>query len=172
MLIGLAAALLFYVLWLIATNGDRWREPFSTLIVSLFVGCIGGALAISMPVSYAMVDKIEVEHKIRVMKDGSETQGSFFLGSGSVDGEPAFMYYEVDENGAARLKDVDADRASVVETDGTPRVVQECDDFRDVPEFLTFPINMFTDGGIDCYGDYTFYVPKGSIRDGYVLDAE
>lgn len=172
MLIGIAVGIVLWFVWLYKTRDNVYRDTGPVGLVCLIGGLLFGILLVTIPVAVFLPNKVNVEHQMRAMTDGTSTSGSFFLGSGTIHGDPAFTYYEVGADGRSRLKDVDADYASVVEYEGAPKVVQECDDWSHIPFIVAFPANIFAIAGHDCTGEYTFYVPTGSIKDGYVLDAQ
>ena len=66
------------------------KKLFLILIVLLFVGC-GSELEIK-------------EYDLVQLKMGNTISGSFFLGTGSVDGSLTHYYYEKDEQGRIRFK--------------------------------------------------------------------
>lgn len=101
------------------------------------------------------------ESSIIALQDGSSTSGSFFLGSGSIDSDPVFFYYE-DDNGTYRLKHVLADDASVIESSGPARV----DIYKNKANSELFGLPFSDDT------TYIFYVPNGSILRNFALDAK
>lgn len=101
------------------------------------------------------------EHSITALQDGSSTRGSFFLGSGRIDSDPVFFYYE-NSDGVYRLKHVFADEASVVESSGPAHV----DVYKNKANSELFGLPFSSDT------TYRFYVPNGSILRNFTLDAK
>lgn len=132
---------------------------FATLI---FGGIV--ALVINIGVSGALASEaVTTTNNLTTLQDGSQTTGTFFLGSGYVDGKQVFSYYEK-RGGAYYLESIDAEHAKVVESSGQPRVEHTCD------QTTSVWISVFS----TCWNnyDYTFYVPKGSVVTNYTLDAK
>lgn len=94
------------------------------------------------------------------LQDNGRTSGSFFLGSGSIDEEPVFWYYE-NNSGVLSLHHVGANVASLVEADGPPRL-EVLEKKSDNTWF------QFHSGS----KHYRFYVPPGSVVNNFRLDAE
>lgn len=90
---------------------------------------------------------------------------TYFLGSGYIDSEPAFYYYE-NTGGTYKLKYTDADDSEVREiTDGTPHLdIQRGYYSHDNKWYTIFGGDVDTE-----YYYYTFYVPKGSISNSFSL---
>ena len=136
-------------------------------LLGILFGAVG-ALIISLPATYIMSDDYIETHEIVSLKDGTGSTGSFFLGSGSLDGDATFFYYQR-VSGGFELKSVDADDTTIIFSDENPRVEQDCTKFNN--NFFTWPVAEFpTDH--ECEGDYKIYVPADSITTKFVLDAE
>lgn len=155
--------------------GVKQRESWYIFpaVMSLFVGLFVG-LVIDGPVNWAMREKTDFTYNLATLNDGRETQGSFFLGSGTIDSVPSFMFYEEDGDGYV-LRDWPASSSRVVETTGEPHVVYTCDDYSDVPRPFRWTAVMITEDGdyIDCQHAFvTFYVPPGSVKREVTLDAQ
>jgi len=169
----------FYIILAVATVGvgyavtaawtDSWNELFDkvmTTFFSLFMAVAAGALTFTILqlLMYGIVgEHMEKtgESDLASLADNQGTSGSFFLGSGSIDDEPVFYYYE--RNGDEyTLEHVNADEAVVIETTDDPRV-----------EFYS-PVSNNEFWYIGGFGESTvkFYVPEGSVLNNYNLDAE
>lgn len=153
------------------------NREFSYIMVSaisLFVAFIVGVV-IDGPINWAMRDKVDVTYGLAALNDGRKTQGSFFLGSGTIDSVPSFMYYAEDGDGYV-LRDWSARSSRVVETTGKPRAVFTCDDYGSVPRPFRYSVKMILDDGwgwVDCrHAFVTFYVPPGSVKQEITLDAQ
>lgn len=106
---------------------------------------------------------IEKETQIEVLNDNNSTSGSFFLGTGNIDGKMKYVFY-TKENNRFRLKQVDYNDAYIEYTENNPTVIkyskQSTDSFK----------NLFAIDYWEPY--YLFKIPKGSISNGYNLDAK
>lgn len=155
-----------------------YREFGFVLFAAMgFIFALMAGLLIDWPVSWATRDKVDITYELGALNDGRSTKGSFFLGSGSIDSVPSFMYYVKDGDGFV-LRDWPARSSKVIETDSTPRVVYRCDDYGTVPRPFRWTTKMMEDSGwvdewIDCgHAFVTFYVPPGSVKQQYNLDAQ
>lgn len=142
----------------------------------LAAAVIGGlltALIVDAPVAWVQRDRVDFSYSLGALNDGRETQGSFFLGSGTIDSVPSFMYY-VQEGDGYVLRDWPASSSKVVETEGDPKVVYNCYDYSDVWLPFRWAPQMVEDGSVyDCrHAFVTFYVPPGSVKQQYTLDAQ
>lgn len=140
-----------------------WHSVCFTALTTLV---FGGMIAIFPNIVASgniSAETVVTSKGLSALQDGSQTRGSFFLGSGFVDGQQVFSYYEK-RGGAFYLKTTLARDAKVVESDGTPRVEHSC------RQTTNIWISVFT----KCWNnwDYTFYVPKGSVVTNYTLDAK
>ena len=102
---------------------------------------------------------------IELIKDNNSTKGSFFLGSGNIDGRMKYIFY-VEENGFYRMMQLDYDDALIKYSNNTPRL--------NVSE-LTCTDATINQYAIDLNIGETLYiieVPEGTIKNNYSLDAE
>ncbi len=175
-LAGLAfAVMLFLFVWDSVKNRevDEFGSWLGATAIVTAIAAIAGMLVINLPASIFLKDDVVLEYNLKAMQDGSSTTGSFFLGSGTINDVPSFMYYVEYDDGSVSLESAYASDSVVVETDENPRVTYECEYYGDIPTALIWPVNHFgTDGDYDCTGTVTFYVPENSVKSQYVLDAE
>lgn len=172
-------ALVVFVLFVIAAIflAIKHREGslLGLIVFGLFGALISG-LVIDAPVAMATRSSKNVTYNLAALNDGKDTRGSFFLGSGTIDSVPSFMFYAEDGDDGYFLRSWDASASRVVETSGTPRVVYHCDDYSTVPRPFRWSTKMILDDGwgwVDCrHASLTFYVPTGSVRQQYTLDAQ
>jgi hypothetical protein len=105
-------------------------------------------------------EKWSVTHdNLAVLNDGSRVNGSFFLGSGTIDSDPSFMFY-TESDGNYKLKQVYAEDSIVRYSTESPKIEYHSPKSR----FWTY-WNMNNQY-------YVFKVPNGSIKYGYELDAK
>lgn len=116
-------------------------------------------LAFALPADLKKVKRIS---ELEAINDGQSINGSFFLGSGHIEGRMQYAYY-VKNGDFYRLWSVDASDAFVRYTNGKPTrtIVKE--------EYTDAFINYFALDETSTY--YIFDVPKGSIQSNYSLDA-
>lgn len=105
---------------------------------------------------------IETETKIYTLETAVSSEGSFCLGSGSIDGVSYYYYYTRDENGLYELKKVQTDDCKLRLTDNeTPKIITK----DEAPEEN---VNWFfcTGKPWDVYDhcEYELVVPTNTIR--------
>jgi hypothetical protein len=158
-----------------------WKPGLGDYTFALVIGTLFAALAVGVGagVPTGIVYEVQrttapIESSLKTLADGQGVEGRFFLGSGSVDSEPVFFYYSGSDQDGYRLRHVDADYVTIHETDDEPKMVRYCEDNSTVSGWVTWPLKTYTGSRYDCYSDSEthFYVPRGSIQNNYILDAE
>lgn len=134
-------------------------------IIALFAG-----LAVYGSDYYTVkTDPIPLESLV----DGSDTRGTFFLGTGTIDDVSTFTWYEQTEENSYRQAQADASDSTVhfIDEDEEPYYVitQKANKER---EFLSFWGFSLVEGVDNHFNEYDFYVPEGTIQHNYELDAE
>lgn len=140
-----------------------WRDLILIIPFTLFIGAfIGGLIAVALP---AKTEQVVTTYELESLQDGSLMSGSFFLGSGVVKDEMKYIFY-YEEDGFYKLKQVDYNDAKISYSDGKPRA--ERYKFEEVVGPF---INYFA---LDYLGEeeYIIYIPKGTIKQDYNLDAK
>lgn len=141
----------------------------------LIPGAIGGATVgfiVALFIGGIAYTDSHWEHKSTTplvsLADGSSVHGSFFLGSGYVDGSPSYTWYESNgENNYVR-KDVEAGVATIhyLPKGETP--------YYTIRQKKADDKSFWQPWGFNTYGTwdekYNFYVPQGSIQQSYTLD--
>lgn len=138
---------------------DFW-VPFTFMLAGGFM--VAGLLC--MFSDYVFDDQVTstTASPLANLSDGSQTTGSFFLGSGRIEGRQYFAYYANDGDGSYTLEQQPASLSKVRFTDGEPFIMTE---HLNGGSFWFAPWAN--------HGErYTFYVPKGSIDNHYTLDAK
>jgi len=136
------------------------------LIVSfqaLFIGAILGAvIAFTLP---AKTEIVKTTYNLEALQDNNSVKGSFFLGSGQIEGKMKYVFYYENE-GYYKLEQADYNEVKVKYSDEKPKA--ELFNRKNVKDAF---INNFA---IDCncYQEYIIYVPKGTIKQNYTLDAQ
>lgn len=139
----------------------EWRDV--DVVISIYLGfIIGLIIAFALPAETKTVKKVEY---IECLQDNNQFEGSFFLGSGTINGVWKYTYYAKYGN-SYYLKQVDAHTARIRYTSSKPRI-----EYTETEQTnFNKGINLFaldlTDSSIK-----TIYIPKNSIKQHYNLDA-
>jgi hypothetical protein len=165
-------------IYALISNGTQtyegWGFAAFTMVITWLIGT-GASIAVMMSLSEIWVEDTPVQSRLVSLADGSSTHGSFFLGSGSVDSEPVFFFYRESDDGSYRLEHRDAEYVSIVETSGVPHMETLCVDYSHLPRWFDWPLpRSEAPNYSDCRDNdpTTFYVPEGSIKSNYILDAQ
>lgn len=131
----------------------------------VFIAFFGSIFAfiINIPFMYTGGEEWEARETrtLQNVREDSETSGGFFLIAGGFDEDATFKFYS-EREGVYKLQTVDAEDARIVMDGSEPRVVKEV--LRYDPNKWLSVLN--TDSN---YPRYTFYIPKGSIKQNYAL---
>lgn len=168
----IAVTAVLVALWITWMMGSSWS--WGDFSVGLLFGSLMGlmfAIAAGM-----IITKNPERHRGRAtalenIADGSsEPHGSFFLGSGSVDSQSAYMWYERSGNNSYVQRSADTGKSVVHFIGrGRPRVVRTYESYSDDGGINLLYVNPGRDSRIV---KYDFYVPRGTIKRDYTLDAK
>lgn len=150
-----------FALWLfLVIRGGA--DAFCLFIVGM-VTFIGGMImnAIIQTAVTGTHYEVSQTYELHTLHDSSGTTGSFFLGSGTIDSKPVFMYYEK-QGDSYFLRHADADFATVIESTSTPHV----------DKLVERANNKWWGLAFGAGHSVNFYVPKGSVVSNYTLDAK
>jgi len=164
-------ALLFCIfeIW----GDDMASSLFGTIIVNglmtiviVSLGLfIGGLVAWALP---AKTKPITDTYKIVNLQDNSATQGQFFLGSGYIDGTIKYaFYYKTDNEEGYKLKVINSSNVIIKYSDTV-----KCLRHRQVKEDSFINWFAFDDLSDELYMTFEIYIPKNSIKQNFVLDAQ
>lgn len=103
---------------------------------------------------------VYMTYDIVALQDGQGPQGQFFLGSGSVDSQLKFFFYEKVANNGIEGKSVTSDEATVYQSDSNRPHVDELVDSYGRWNWLAG----------NFYHHYNIYIPPNSLKSGYTLD--
>ena len=128
----------------------------------LIGGIIGTAVAFALP---AKTEIVKTNYNLEALQDNNSVKGSFFLGSGQIEGKMKYVFY-YENDGYYKLEQADYNEVKVKYSDEKPKA--ERFNRKNVKDAF---INNFA---IDCncYQEYIIYVPKGTIKQNYSLDAQ
>lgn len=138
-------------------------NTLGTLFIIFIAAFIGLAVAFALPMK---TETVVDEYKIECLQDNSTTSGRFFLGTGYIEGEMKYVFY-YSENGVFKMKQTDYKNTSIKYSD---EIKAERYREKEVKAF----INYFALDDICSESNMRFilYVPKGTIRQNYNLDAQ
>ena len=133
-----------------------------SILTILIGGIIGTAVAFALP---AKTEIVKTTYNLEALQDNNSVKGSFFLGSGQIEGKMKYVFYYENE-GYYKLEQADYSEVKVKYSDEKPKA--ERFNRKNVKDAF---INNFA---IDCncYQEYIIYVPKGTIKQNYTLDAQ
>lgn len=146
---------------------DDFIEGVLRFIVSMIFAVVLGFFG-ALIIPSKMIEK-ESTYTIMNIADGSSVSGNFFIGCGTIDGKMKYTFYYAQDSNTFAMHQVDYRDAVIKYSDSTqtPHVVvyTTVDD----TNYFWNKFSYDTD-----YGDkrYVFFVPKGSIRSNYTLDAQ
>lgn len=151
--------------------GD-WVDISLGAFVGAFFGAVMGFMVAMMAGLIFYSGHVTVERTVRLesLQDGSSVRGSFFLGSGVIDEVSVFTWYEQPQPGSYRQARADADSSTVHYTDGAPRYIVHIEQIEGGSFWGTWGFRG--DSGDEVNRTYDFYVPKGSVKSQYELDAK
>lgn len=138
-------------------------DYFMMVFLGLLIGgVIGTAIAFALP---AKTEIVKTTYNLEALQDNNSVKGSFFLGSGQIEGKMKYVFY-YERDGFYKLEQADYEEVKVKYSDEKPKA--ERFNRKNVKDAF---INNFA---IDCncYQEYIIYVPKGTIKQNYSLDAQ
>lgn len=143
-----------------------FSDYLSGLIGGAFVGAmVSLASAVVISVVIPATPIFESNAPIKALKDGNTVSGSFFLGTGTVDGEIEYRFMSEEEDGGLRMNTVSADDAVIYDTTDAPRVETYTYEFKSRLVRL-----LFGPGPLLQDAEYRIYVPEGTVKYEYVVD--
>ena len=132
------------------------------IIGALIGGLIGFGIAFALP---AKTEIVKTTYNLEALQDNNSVKGSFFLGSGQIEGKMKYVFY-YENNGYYKLEQADYNEVKVKYSDEKPKA--ERFNRKNVKDAF---INNFAID-FNCYQEYIIYVPKGTIKQNYSLDAQ
>lgn len=140
------------------TYQSIWCEDYilNTLISVILSMPIGLLIALFVPHEN---ETITTTYEIETIKDNNSVFGSFFIGSGQIEGKMKYVfYYKTDD--AFKIKQIDYDKVSIKYSNETPKVEKyiNCSKSK-------FSITFKNER-------YIVFVPQGTIKQNYTLDAQ
>lgn len=136
----------------------------SIVVVGICFG-IGLIVAGALPSEERTV--VRRTYYLQSIQDNSNTEGTFFLGCGSVDEEMKYTFYYKTNKGF-KIKQIPCKEATIIhkEVNKKPRaelVINKRKDDNTIMDYFSIVIDR---------PNYNIYVPKGTIKNNYNLDAK
>jgi len=151
--------------WLFDWSLEEFVIGFFVTIVSTVIGFLI-ALGIVALIPGVYETKSETYQLEALQDNGGGASGSFFLGSGTIDSKMKYVFYYESSENKYKMDQVDYDDATITYIDEyvEPNVIKYTDELTDA--FINnFTVNFR-------YPLYDINIPKGSIKNGYTLDAQ
>lgn len=144
----------FFIMW----GEDFVPTLFVAGIVSIIIAMtVGGVIS-----QVTQKPTVVRDWDLLALSNGSQVEGHFFLGSGTINERSVYTYLRQTSDGGAYLGSVPANQSLVYETDGNPRieVIEDCSDIN----------SWFSCADNEIFPRYRIYIPDGSIWYGYDVD--
>lgn len=161
-IIGLVIALVSFFAG-IDDIGDILYYLFFGIAGTIFGGLIGLLIALSLP---AKTEIVKTTYNLEALQDNNSVNGSFYLGTGQIEGKMKYVFY-YENDGYYKLEQADYNEVKVKYSDEKQKVERFNRNY--VKDAL---INHFAIDLINSYQEYIIYVPKGTIKQNYSLDAQ
>lgn len=158
MLVSLIAVIMLFAFLLVRTRRREKRWYFIDTLTDVFWPTVVSAFVVFIA-SFFLSHHPATEHEKRIysLDRMTSVSGSFVLGFGSVDGGPAYCYYNKVAENAYKLGSISARAAVIIESDDCePRVRWTGGECR----WSWWWWSSHCHEG----GNYRLYVPKSSIR--------
>ena len=156
------------------SGAKAWLEDegiygFFSLLGFLFYTIVGACFGILVGLGIAMLLPAKLETKVytqnlECLQDNNSVNGGFFLGTGSIEGKMKYVYYYKDADSLYHLKQIDYANASIKYSDEIPKI----ETYKEEPtkDFINYFAWDYTED------KYIIYIPKGSIKQNFTLDAQ
>lgn len=147
--------------------GFYFTDIVTTTLLTAFIVLLSMLLGLLVALSLPMkTETIMNEYKIVALQDNNSTSGNFYLGSGQINSEMKYVFYCEEEDGF-KMKQANFEHTVIKYSDTI-----KCEVYREI-EVKSF-INYFA---LDCSVEeenlkHIIYIPKGSIKSNYSLDAQ
>ena len=162
--VGVPALFLLWFVWDDFYDVFEWAAgTFGVLIATVIVWLVGifGVTGIAN----LIMDHTDYydSSQLIALQDSTVTGGSFFLGIGSIDGEPTYTFYEATGD-SKELVAVESEGVKVFEDAAEPYLVR----FTGCELSIPWLASCLSDGdSVD-----EIHVPAGTIKTGFQLDAK
>ena len=148
--------------------GSSLIGAFLVFWVALGVSFILRAMA---PVTSSMIEYNEV--KIVALSSSTSINGSFFLGSGNIEGNPYYFFYFATPDGGKKMDKLRADLVTLYEEDRKDAFMAKISvrtEWKNEDQLFRFFAPLRIKAEEEMGQQYAIHVPKGSIKEGINLD--
>lgn len=130
-----------------------------------FAAMICGLMAYGTGAIFKNVAVEGSHHKLIAIRDKDGVEGAFFLGSGYINSQPYYFYYERLPDGAFRPGKIRADGSVKVYEEDRPDAELVRFDWETKARWVWLVAIPHDDEAVS----YDFHVPKGTIKTGYSM---
>lgn len=143
--------------YLLERRRAYWSDYFLSTIIGGMAGIFLGFI-IALIVPHKTLTKTTT-FEIENLQDNNSVSGSFFIGTGSIDGVMKYVFYhKVD--GGFKMMQLDYKDTIIKYSNDLPRVEKLCN-YSESNFGVSFLRTI-----------YVIYVPEGTIKQSYILDAQ
>lgn len=136
-----------------------WLDNFAPFVIIIVIAVVvGGCLETERVPSVKHIEIVS-------MQDNSNITGSFFLGCGSVNSEMMYSFYKKVDDGF-KFDTIPVDRATIKYTNDKPHIDVISSKLKKDSWGNYFSLNIVQKE------KYIIYVPEGTIKMNYTLDAQ
>lgn len=151
--------ILFSVIFVVVTTlicvfSKPWDEIGQPIFATLAL-CVGACFIVMFSVAGSpgkVIDSYE-DTKLRAISSSSETSGSFFLASGTIDEKPVYKYITIREDGGFEFDSIKASRVVIFE-EGDSAFMRKTN-FKPTSRWTIFSPSP----------ELSFHVPVGSVQE-------
>jgi hypothetical protein len=137
---------------------------FIGAVISCLLSVFGAIIATCSP--HVPLDEPPVEVELLALKDGNGVSGTFFLGTGTIDGNVYYHYLEETPRGIQSKKLAAGDNVYLHYTTGNTPPTLKTIKTRPENDFVYFLGSWETDE------EYHFYVPHSAVTNEIMIDLE
>lgn len=157
--------LLVSLIALLNVDKDQYWVLFPANFMAIVFGLLFGFFISTMLPIETKEIKVS-EHELISIKDNNSINGSFFLGSGNINGDLIYCYYYKLSETNIKMNSVYVVYCEIVYSKDKPKIEKyetiKTDSFK----------NKFSLGFINRNIRYIIYIPEGTIKNNFNLDAE
>ncbi|MEN6553959.1 MAG: hypothetical protein ABFC34_13855 [Methanobacterium sp.] len=153
-IIAILNSIRFYKSWL-------GGEVGASIAVGVFTALVSFAIMVAILwILPAQTETIKSTNQLICLQDNTQTNGSFFLGSGTIEDEQVFTFY-VKQKYGYKLKYVNAKKAIIIYSNKAPKIVKYLKQTKKTSIGYDFPDSLVK-----------IYIPYNSIQNNFQLDAK
>jgi hypothetical protein len=140
-------------------------EIILSIAIVLLCACVGAIIGAGISIVIGLIPKIEYDQiskqELIALKDNISINGSFFLGSGNIDGKLKYYFYIKTKSGGFKAQNIEADNVEIFENNKTPCIIKYESKFKNIIwNWIAFTIKEKAE----------INIPKGSILRNYKLN--